>query len=106
MVQVDENSGDSLPTVRTEGPPRLRVRIDAVVVLDIALTVGVSRDLGQLHVAIRLAGEHVDLLKQDGARMHFLGQVAGEACAPFRGLASWKPHVKGRVFSRETHGGV
>ena len=81
-IEVHEDGRDALSARRAEGAPRVSVRVDAVIVFDVALGARIARDLGELHVAVWLVGELLDLLEHDRARVDLLGEVAREGCAP------------------------
>ena len=53
VVEVHEDGGDALPSARDERLPRWRVRVDAVVVLDVPLRVRVARHLDGATVRAR-----------------------------------------------------
>mmetsp|Transcript_23596 Transcript_23596/g.76257 ORF Transcript_23596/g.76257 Transcript_23596/m.76257 type:complete len:229 (+) Transcript_23596:634-1320(+) len=78
VVQVHEHRSHALAAQRAEGPAGYAVRVDAIVVLDVALPLRVPRHLRQLHVAKRLACEGVHLAEQHWARHRRLGKVARE----------------------------
>ena len=58
----------SLPLSLSFGQTGGRRRIDAVVVVDVALASGVARNLDELHVALRQASEYLDLVQKQQAR--------------------------------------
>jgi hypothetical protein len=100
VVEVAQDGAYALPTVGAKGPASIRMRVNAVVVLDVALAIRVSRDLRQLHMAPRLASERLDFGEQERAWMGLLGEVARQTRAPlgcfatcngvrFRALQKW-----------------
>mmetsp|Transcript_7296 Transcript_7296/g.16016 ORF Transcript_7296/g.16016 Transcript_7296/m.16016 type:complete len:213 (+) Transcript_7296:659-1297(+) len=83
FVEIHEHRRDALPAACAEGAPSLGLWVDTVVVLNVPLAIGVSRNLRQLHVAVGLVRELLDLLHHHWTRCGLLGQVACEACPPF-----------------------
>mmetsp|Transcript_18154 Transcript_18154/g.43138 ORF Transcript_18154/g.43138 Transcript_18154/m.43138 type:complete len:295 (-) Transcript_18154:57-941(-) len=88
VVEVHEHGGDALAAVLAERAPGVRVRVDAVVVLDVPLRVCVARHLWQFHVAVRLVREQLHLLEQERTGLRILGQVARQARAALGRLAA------------------
>mmetsp|Transcript_59099 Transcript_59099/g.117452 ORF Transcript_59099/g.117452 Transcript_59099/m.117452 type:complete len:256 (-) Transcript_59099:280-1047(-) len=82
VIEVHQHRAYPLATICTECAASLCVRINTVVMLNIALAVSVACHLWQLHVTKRLVGERLYPLEQHRTRMRFLGQVACEACPP------------------------
>ena len=76
VVEVHKHGSDALTAVLAERPTCVRVRIDAVVVLDVTLRVCVPCHLRQLHVAVRLVSEQLYFLEQERAWLRVLSQVA------------------------------
>ena len=69
VIQVHQHGAHPLATVCTKGTPSIRVGVDAVIVLHVALAIGVACNLWKLHVTKRLAGERLDLCEEQRARM-------------------------------------
>ena len=76
-IQIDEYGAHALPASGAERPARLRVGVDAVEVVNVALVVSVPRHLGQLHVPQGLARQTLDLMEQRCARGRVLGWGVG-----------------------------
>mmetsp|Transcript_42480 Transcript_42480/g.95988 ORF Transcript_42480/g.95988 Transcript_42480/m.95988 type:complete len:225 (-) Transcript_42480:161-835(-) len=87
MIKIHQHSRHALPPICAKRTPRISVRVDAVVMLNVALTVSISRDLGKLHVTERLSRQCLDLLEQDGTRLDFLCKMTGETGAALGCLA-------------------
>ena len=45
MIKIHQHSRHALPPICAKRTPRISVRVDAVVMLNVALTVSISRDL-------------------------------------------------------------